>query len=160
VITREDANDSAAATVIERIDHVGIVVDDLGTAVAFYTKAFGMQVVSRESDTTVDSEAIGLPGHRVVLRGAILTLGGTQLEIHEYLYPEGAPLTRRVCDRGIGHLAFKVTDIDSAIGALSAHGVQFNAAPRLISVGDLSGQTWVYGIDPFGIVIELCQHPW
>lgn len=140
------------------IEHTGIVVPDLDAAVRFYTIAFGMGVLSREADTEVDSDAIGLPGEAVRLRGAILDGGTSYLELHQYLTPTGvAP--RRVSDQGIGHLCFAVADIDEAYDYLRGLGVEFNTTPKLIAEGELAGRWWVYGKDPWGVVIELAQNP-
>ncbi len=140
------------------LDHTGLVVPDLDAAVAFYLAAFGMRVVSRESDTDVPAAAIGLPGEHVRLRGAILQSGATHLELHQYLSPVGTG-QRRACDTGFGHIAFVVADIDEAHRFLSRHGVTFNTEPQLIVTGGLAGRRWVYGQDPWGNVIELGQNP-
>lgn len=139
------------------LDHTGIVVPDLEAAIDFYVHAFRCQVVGREADTDVDSVAIGLPGERVRLRGAFLRTGGNVLEFHEYLNPGGSG-ARRPCDTGIGHIAFAVSNIDAAYDALRTV-VRFNSAPCTIDYGTLAGRRWVYGRDPWGVVIELCQHP-
>ncbi len=140
------------------IEHTGIVVPDLEAAVEFYVEVFGLEVVTREADTDVDSDAIGLPGEPVRLRGAILAAGGTQLEIHEYLTPRGTA-SRRVSDTGIGHFCFEVADIHVAHDYLVSKGMTFNTAPNLIETGVLAGRWWVYGKDPWGVVIELAQKP-
>jgi lactoylglutathione lyase/glyoxylase I family protein len=140
------------------LDHTGIVVPDLDAAVRFYVNAFGMTVLSRESDTDVDSAAIGIPGQPVRLRGAILKAGRTNLELHEYLTPRGIG-SRNVFDEGIGHIAFAVTEIRAAYDYLRALGVTFNTEPNLITDGALAGRWWVYGKDPWGNVLELGQDP-
>jgi catechol 2,3-dioxygenase-like lactoylglutathione lyase family enzyme len=149
---------SASAADVIGLDHTGIVVPDLEAAITFYERAFGARVVSRETDTDVDDVAIGLPGERVRLRGALLASGDTILELHEYLTPRGTG-RRRACDAGLGHIAFAVTDIDAAWARLRDEGVVFNTEPRTITSGTLAGRRWVYGRDPWGVVIELCQHP-
>ncbi len=138
-------------------DHTGIVVPDLEAAIAFYQRAFGAEVQTREADTDVDSDAIGLPGQRVRLRGALLRLGSSTVELHQYLEPTGTG-RRRVCDTGIGHIALSVTDIDVAYAFLLQEGMEFNTEPQTISAGALAGRRWVYGRDPWGVVVELCQH--
>lgn len=140
------------------LDHTGIVVPDLEAAIEFYTRAFGAEVVSREADTDVDPDAIGLPGEQVRLRGALLRTNGALLELHQYLQPTGTA-ARRVCDIGLGHVAFAVTDIDAAYEHLQREGMRFNTAPQTITSGVLAGRRWVYGQDPWGVVVELCQHP-
>ena len=141
-----------------RIDHVGIVVPDLDAAVDFYTRAFGMTVVSTEDPTDVNSVAIGIDAPRVRLCGAILSAGNARLELHQYLEPQGEA-HRKVFEQGIGHFAFDVDDIDIAYAHLVDMGVTFNSTPNLIETGNLAGRRWVYGQDPWGNVIELGQDP-
>ncbi|WP_033289744.1 VOC family protein [Amycolatopsis jejuensis] len=143
---------------ITGLDHTGIVVPDLEQAIRFYTTAFGAEVVGREPDTDVDPDAIGLPGEPVRLRGALLRCGAGLLELHEYLTPRGRE-SRRPCDTGIGHLAFAVTDIDAMYTSLRREGVTFGTTPQTIETGLYAGRRWVYGRDPWGVLIELCQHP-
>jgi len=140
------------------LDHAGIVVPDLNQAVEFYVRAFDVEVVGWEDETDADADALGLPGEHVRLRGALLRAGGCLLEVHQYLTPTGQT-SRRVCDTGIGHLAFAVSDIDAAYTRLQDEGVSFNTEPRSIIYGFYAGRRWVYGQDPWGTVIELCQHP-
>lgn len=140
------------------IEHTGIVVPDLEAAVAFYTEAFGLSVLWREPDVGVDDVAIGLPGEEVRLRGAMLTSGSGMVELHEYLSPRG-PGVRQVSDTGLGHLAFSVADIDAAHERLTGLGMRFNTPPQTIRGGPLDGRRWVYGQDPWGVVIELAQSP-
>lgn len=141
-----------------RIDHVGIVVPELEPAIEWYTGAFGWSVRWREPETDVSDVLIGLPGQVVRLRGAMLDAGGVGVELHEYLYPTGAG-GRRVCDRGLGHLAVESVRIEDDWQELGGQGVRWNGPPAVIGAGPLVGRRWVYGIDPFGIVVELCQHP-
>lgn len=140
------------------LDHTGVVVTDLEAAIDFYTEVFGAQLVGREADTEVDPETIGLPGEEVRLRGALLRCGRGLLELHEYLTPRGHE-SRRPCDVGIGHIAFAVEDIDAVYERLREAGISFNTSPREIETGFYAGRRWVYGRDPWGVVIELCQHP-
>ncbi len=140
------------------LDHVGLVVSDLDEAVNFYVRAFEMQVALIEDDTYVDSVAIGIPDRPVRLRGATLSGGGANIELHQYLTPSGAA-TREVFETGFGHIAFDVSDIEAAYEQLKDLGVQFNTLPQLIEHGTLTGRRWVYGKDPWGNVIELGQNP-
>lgn len=141
------------------LDHVGIVVDDLDEAVEWYCKHFACRVAWREAATDVDDIAIGLPHEHVRLRGAVLQAGDRVfLELHQYLVPTGTG-NRRVCDTGIGHLAFFTDDIQGDYRRLLDAGMRFYGAPREITTGGLTGHWWVYGEDPWGNVVQLCHHP-
>ncbi len=140
------------------LDHVGLVVDDLDAAVTWYVANFGLRVAWRETDTDVDPEAIGLPGQRVRLRGALLDTGSAYLELHEYLSPRGYG-SRQAFQTGYGHVAFFAVDIHATVARLTEAGMHFNGPPRHITSGGLAGFWWVYGQDPWGNVIEICNHP-
>ncbi|WP_019435818.1 VOC family protein [Streptomyces sp. AA0539] len=146
-----------AESTILGLDHTGIVVPELESAVSFYVRVFGAEVVDREPETDVNATALGLSGERVRLRGAFLRVGEGLLELHEYLTPRGRA-TRRTCDTGIGHVAFSVKDIDAACAHLERAGVQFESAPITVVSGARAGRRWVYGRDPWGVTVELCQH--
>jgi len=148
-----------------RIDHVGIVAPrgQLDAVVNFYCRHFACTVAWREAETDVDAIAIGLPGENVRLKGAVLFAGAPDdaapyLEIHQYLVPTGET-KRRVCDAGIGHFAWWSDDIEADYTRLGEGGMSWNAAPRLIETGGLTGHWWVYGQDPWGNVVQLCHHP-
>lgn len=138
-----------------RLHHVGIVVPDLETAVPWYCDAFGLIVAWREPWTSPDSDAIGLPGQRVTLRGAGIRLGQPYIELHEYRTPTPQATGRRTCDLGYGHLALHVDDLTGQVERLSGLGVRFNSDIKSIDSGPLAGARWIYGTDPWGNVIEL-----
>ena len=141
-----------------RLDHAGVVVPDLDAAIDWYCENFDCRVAWREAPTDVDDAAIGLPGEHVRLRGAVLWAGGAYLELHEYLSPTGSA-PRRVCDTGIGHIAFFSDDIRGDFGRLTARGMRFYGEPRRIASGGLTDHWWAYGEDPWGNVVQLCHHP-
>lgn len=144
-----------------RIDHVGIVVPpgQLEAAADFYCSHFGCVEDRTEQETDVNPDAIGLPGEHVRLKGAILSAGdGASLEIHEYRTPVGTG-TRRTCDTGIGHFAWRSDDIDADYARLADAGITWNAPIQHITAGALAGRRWIYGRDPWGNVVELLHHP-
>lgn len=147
------------------LDHVGIVVRDLDAAIEHYISAYGLRLKWTEPPTEVDPVAIGLPDEPVVrLRGAMLAPrgGGTGLELHQYLTPQTGPATgpRRICDEGIGHVAFRPDDLYGSVERLTRCHIAWNTAPRTIRGGPLHGRQWAYGTDPYGgVVIEVCTPP-
>jgi catechol 2,3-dioxygenase-like lactoylglutathione lyase family enzyme len=153
--TREKGQEMAIAPAP---DHLGIVVADIEQAEAWYCEALDCKVVLREPATDVDAALIGLPGEKVRLRGVLLETGGTRIELHQYLSPVGNG-GRRVCDLGLGHIAFRSTAIEEDVERLVQLGVKSNGVPKLITKGPYRGRKWWYGVDPFGIVIELFEDP-
>lgn len=104
----------------DRIDHVGIAVAELDTAVASYGETFGMALVHREVIADDGIEA------------ALLEVGGDHVELLAALSEDSA-VGRFLADRGPGmhHVAYRVADIDAAFADLLARGVEMiDAAPR------------------------------
>jgi hypothetical protein len=65
----------------------------------------------------------------------------------------------RPSERGAGHLAFYVDDIQSALDELSARdGVQVLGAIET-ETGAMAGLKWVYVMTPWGMVLELINWP-
>ena len=103
---------------IERFDHVGVIVDDLDD-VAQLLLALGLQP--------------GETHDREDLRVAFFSCGNASLEIIE---PRDAELRRKRLGEGnrarIEHIALEVGDLGAALAALGALGVQPNAPPRYL----------------------------
>ena len=100
---------------MRRLDHVGVVVDDLDEA-ARLLEALGL----------VESERAEHDG----LRLAFFTAGNAMVEIIEPTDP-GIRAKRLGDARArIEHIAFEIGDLDGALSALGALGVEPNAPPR------------------------------
>jgi methylmalonyl-CoA/ethylmalonyl-CoA epimerase len=97
----------------ETIDHVGVAVSDLELAARTYETAFGMPVVHRE---TVESQGV---------EAALLEIGPAHVELLRPLSPETV-VGRFIAKRGEGlhHVAYRVEDIDAALGRLREAGVE------------------------------------
>jgi catechol 2,3-dioxygenase-like lactoylglutathione lyase family enzyme len=97
------------------LDHVGVVVDDLDEA-ARLLEALGL----------VENERAEHGG----LRLAFFSAGNAMVEIIEPTDP--AVRARRLGDARarIEHIAFEIGDLDGALSALGAIGVEPNAPPR------------------------------
>jgi catechol 2,3-dioxygenase-like lactoylglutathione lyase family enzyme len=132
------------------MDHIGIVVPDLDAALAFYVDVLGMTVIKKDAGAGMPGENVGLHGKVVSLRLALLAAGGSNVEVIEYIEPRGVS-PRVSSDEGLGHLAFTVDDIQSSVAYLKQHGVTFYTPV----IEEESGRSWLYGEDPFGVVIEL-----
>jgi methylmalonyl-CoA/ethylmalonyl-CoA epimerase len=99
--------------VFERIDHVGVAVSDLDSALAVMQDAFGMEVSHREVVEEQGVEAV------------LLDVGEGHVELLAPLGDE-TPVGRFLAKRGPGlhHVAYQVTDIDAALDALRGRGVR------------------------------------
>ena len=140
---------------VRRLEHIGIVVEDLDAATAFFT-ALGLEV---EGETSVEGELVdrinGLEGVRadiVILRAPD---DGGKLELVRYRSPayEGAEAHAPANAPGIRHVLFRVDDVESSLAALRAHGGEL--VGELVNYEDTYWLCYVRG--PAGIIVELAQ---
>jgi methylmalonyl-CoA/ethylmalonyl-CoA epimerase len=106
--------------VFERIDHIGIAVDDLDAAIALHEQTYAMPVVHRET--------VGEQGVEAVL----LDVGEHHVELLRPL-ADDTPVGRFLAGRGPGlhHVAYRVADIDSTLAKLRERGVRLiDETPR------------------------------
>ncbi|MGY8853804.1 MAG: VOC family protein [Pseudomonadales bacterium] len=137
---------------IKGIHHIAIGVPDLNAGMAFYTAAFGFEVLQRSTlaNMPLVDQAIGLTG--VDADMAMLKTANCFIELWQYRSPDGRDTTSRPCDLGYPHFAVEVEDIDSEYKRLMACGMRFVGEP--VDFGDASA---VYGQDPFGNTIEIYE---
>jgi methylmalonyl-CoA epimerase len=99
--------------VFDRIDHVGVAVQDLDAALALYRDRYALDVVHREIVAEQGVEAV------------LLDVGEGHVEL---LVPlgEDTPVGRFLARQGPGlhHVAYQVSDIDATLAALKAAGLQ------------------------------------
>src|SRR4051812_11019590 len=111
---------------VERMEHVGIVVDDLATAVEFFL-ALGLEM---EGETSVEGELVdritGLEGVHTELAILRTPDGHGKVEVVKYLTPEREPdpPTPRSNALGLNHLLFAVDDVDATLARLREHGAE------------------------------------
>lgn len=127
------------------IDHVGIGVQDLEAAVAWYRATFGAQVTHRER---VDHDGV---------EEAMIPLGDAWIQL---LTPTRADssLSRWLARRGEGlhHVAYRVEDCAVALHAATLAGASVvDAVPRPGSRGTLVA--FLHPKGAFGTLIELVQ---
>jgi catechol 2,3-dioxygenase-like lactoylglutathione lyase family enzyme len=141
---------------VRRLEHVGVVVDDLASATAFFV-ALGLEM---EGEATVEGGLVdrinGLEGVRadvVILR----TPGGdgSQLELARYRSPsyQGDHGVEPPNAPGIRHILFVVDDIEASLAALRAQGGEL--VGELVNYENSYLLCYVRG--PAGIIVELAQ---
>jgi methylmalonyl-CoA/ethylmalonyl-CoA epimerase len=104
----------------DRIDHLGIAVEDLEAAVSLYESGFGMPAVHRETVAEQGVEAV------------LLDVGDGHIELLRPLGPD-TPVGRFIARSGAGlhHVAYSVTDIEAALESLREAGMELiDAEPR------------------------------
>src|SRR5690349_9772200 len=112
----------AQAPAISGVEAVGITVSDLDRSIEFYTQVlhFGKEWETELSGA--DTEHLkGVFGVRV--RVARLRLGSEEIELSEYLAPQGRPLPldSRSNDLWFQHIAIVVSDMAQAYNWLREH---------------------------------------
>ena len=130
-----------------QIDHVGIAVDDLETAVARYRELLGTEPVHRETvaDQGVEEVLFSVGGSFVQLLGAL------QPDTHV-----GTFLAKR--GPGMHHVAYRVDDLEAELAALRAAGSRLiDETPRPGSRGTLIA--FVHPRSTGGVLVELVQEP-
>ena len=127
------------------LDHIGIAVEDLDAALAFYTEALGLEV-----DATEDVPSQGVRAHFV-------RVGSAALELLEATTEE-SPIRRFVARRGAGmhHITLRVDDIAAALARLKSRGIRLiDEAPREGAEGALVA--FVHPASAHGVLVELKQ---
>jgi methylmalonyl-CoA/ethylmalonyl-CoA epimerase len=107
--------------VFDRIDHIGVAVEDLDVAVEFYRERFGMAEQHRE---TVEAQGV---------EAVLLEIGEGHVELMSPLGPDTA-VGKFLAARGPGlhHVAYQTTDIDSALEQVKAAGLELiDEQPRV-----------------------------
>lgn len=135
--------------------HVGIVVDDLANAVAFFA-ALGLEL---EGEGTVEGDTVdrvvGLEGVQSQIAMMRTPDGRGRLELTRFQTPSGGGGDPRAPANALGirHITFEVEGIDHVLDRLRAHGAEL--------VGELEQYENSYRLcyirGPEGIIIELAE---
>ncbi len=140
---------------IQRLEHVGIVVDDLASATAFFTE-LGLELQGEASvDGAWVDRVVGLDGVRADIAMMQTPDGDGRLELAKFHAPahQGAGAHAPANAPGIRHLAFRVDDIDAVVARLQARGAEL--VGEVESYEDSYRLCYIRG--PEGIIVELAQ---
>jgi len=140
---------------IERMDNVGIVVDDLAAAVAFFVE-LGLEL---EGEATVEGSLVdrvtGLEGVRSDIAMLRTPDGHGRIELSKFHTPvatsaePNAPVNRL----GMGRIMFAVDDIDAIVSGLVARGSEL--VGEVVQYEDSYRLCYVRG--PEGIIVALAE---
>jgi len=144
---------------IKRMDHVGIVVDDLPAAKAFFI-ALGLELQGegQVEGASID-RVVGIDGVRSEIAFLRTPDGHGQVELSKFHAPAGpaGDASPPPNAPGIRHITFAVDDIDSAVAGLQALG------SKLVGTVERYDDSFrlCYVRGPEGIIVELAQelHP-
>jgi catechol 2,3-dioxygenase-like lactoylglutathione lyase family enzyme len=140
---------------IQRMEHVGIVVDDLAAATAFFVE-LGLEVVGQGpvEGAWVD-RIVGLDGVRAEIVMVQTPDGHGTLELTKFHAPsrEGGDAHAPANTPGIRHVSFRVHDMAAVVAALQARGTEL--VGEVVDYEDLYRLCYVRG--PEGIIVELAE---
>jgi catechol 2,3-dioxygenase-like lactoylglutathione lyase family enzyme len=146
---------TASRVSIQRMEHVGIVVDDLAAAIAFFVElGLVLQGEAPVEGLWVD-RIVGLAGVRADIAMLRTPDGHGRLELVEFHSPpDGGEVRHAPANApGIRHIAFAVEDIDAVVAGLRRRGGEL--------VGELERYEDSYRLcyirGPAGIIIELAE---
>jgi len=127
------------------IEHIGIAVKDLKTAVTFYEKVLGLKCYNIEE----------VPEQSV--KTAFFMVGPTKIELLESTDPEG-PVGKFIEKKGEGihHIAFAVEKIEEQLIHAEQMGIKLiDSSPRKGAEGlDIA---FLHPKSTNGVLIELCE---
>ena len=140
---------------IERMDHVGIVVDDLRAAIEFFLElGLSLQGEGSGEGSLVD-RIVGLEGVRSDFAFMRTPDGHARLELIKFHSPphEGADPQAAANAPGLRHITFAVDDIDAVVARLRARGIEL--VGELVRYEDSYRLCYVRG--SAGIIVELAE---
>jgi catechol 2,3-dioxygenase-like lactoylglutathione lyase family enzyme len=141
---------------IQRMDHVGVVVDDLEAAVAFFVE-LGMERqgtgVGSVAGRWVD-QVVGLEGVRVDIAFVRTPDGMSRLELTKFHAPDAVEAGSTAPNTlGLRRLMFAVDDIDEVVARMLAHGAEL--------IGEVAQYEDVYRLcylrGPGGSIVALAE---
>lgn len=140
---------------IQRMDHVGVVVDDLAAATEFFLE-LGLEMEGEASvEGSLVDRVIGLEGVEADIVMLQAPDGQGRLELSSFRSPPSVGDNRPPPSnaRGIRHISFAVDDIDSLVAGLKERGVQL--VGELVRYENSYRLCYVRG--PEGIIVELAE---
>ena len=140
---------------IQRMEHVGIVVDDLAAATAFFVE-LGLKL---QGEASVEGgwvdRVVGLDGVRADIAMMETPDGHGRVELSKFHAPSGPGGDQRAGANtpGIRHVSFSVDDVDAAVTGLQALGGEL--VGEVERYRDLYRLCYIRG--PEGIIVELAE---
>jgi methylmalonyl-CoA/ethylmalonyl-CoA epimerase len=130
---------------LDRLDHVGIAVSDLGAARRFYERVLGLRPAHEE---VIEDQGV----HEVLYR-----MGDAWVQLVAPLGPD-TPVGRFLEKRGEGlhHVGYSVANVSTALSELRAAGVEtVDELPRIGSGG--TTVAFAHPKSAHGVLIELVE---
>lgn len=130
---------------MRKIDHIGIAVSSLESALEFYRDTLGLEVKDIEE---VSEQKI---------KAAIIPIGESQIELLEATSPD-SPVGKFIDSRGEGihHIALQVSGLEAILKQLADSGVKLiDKEPRIGAGGNKIA--FIHPKSTNGVLLELCE---
>jgi glyoxylase I family protein len=125
---------------IRGVHHVAIIVSDYARSRRFYAETLGFRILAETYRADRASYKLDLQVD-----------DGLQLELFSFPDPPARPNRPEAC--GLRHLAFRVANLDEAIGHLLSREVAVEEA----RVDPLTGRRFTFCPDPDGLPLEFYE---
>ncbi|MCO0596929.1 VOC family protein [Peribacillus butanolivorans] len=140
---------------IQRIDHVGVIVNDLSAAKEFFLD-FGLEVKGEwEMEGELMGYAVGLNNVKVACVGLGMPDGQTWIELIKFYTPSDEKDIQQTFANtlGIRHIAFTVEDIEAVVAKLKKKGTEIFSEIQQYE----ESYKLCYVRGPEGIILELAE---
>jgi methylmalonyl-CoA epimerase len=130
---------------IEKFDHIGMVVQNTEETLAVLSRLFGFETV----ETLTQPEA--------GFKSMLISKSDVTLELIEPVGPQGT--IQRFLEKkggGLHHISIRVSNLEDEIKRLRAQGVQF-VSKEPVQVTDTSKIIFIHPRSANGLLIELAQ---
>lgn len=130
---------------ITHIEHIGIAVKDLDTAITYYENVLGLKCYAIEE--VADQK----------VKTAFFKVGQTKIELLESTDPSG-PIGKFIEKRGEGvhHIAFNVPGLKDALTELDEYGIELIDKEPRKGAEELK-IAFLHPKSTFGVLTELCE---
>ena len=132
---------------ISHIEHIGIAVKDLQSAIPYYENVLGLSCYSVEE--VLDQK----------VKTAFFKVGQTKIELLEAT-SDDSPIAKFIEKKGEGihHIAFCVDSVPNALASAEANGITLiDSKPRKGAEG--LNIAFLHPKSTLGILTELCENP-
>jgi methylmalonyl-CoA epimerase len=128
-----------------RVDHIGVAVEDIDASLELYERDYGMTLVHRE--TVVDQG----------VEAALLDVGENHIELLAATGPD-TPVGKFLAKKGPGmhHVAYQVDDIEATLAALKEAGLKLIDETPRIGIRN-SRVAFVHPKSAGGLLTEIVQ---
>jgi len=128
-----------------QIDHIGVAVEDLDSAIALHAQAYGLSLEHRE---VVDDQGV---------EAVLLEVGDGHVELLAPLAPDTA-VGRFLASRGPGlhHVAYRVADVQATLATLRERGLRLIDETPRVGIRD-TRVAFLHPQSTGGVLTEIVQ---